>query len=57
MAGYRNADVSTVTIDPRRAGMGAIGHMGYFKPKAKPLWDEALAWLSSASAPSPRAPC
>jgi len=57
MAGYRNADVSTVTIDPRRAGIGAIGHMGYFKPKAKPLWDEALAWLSSVSAPSPRAPC
>lgn len=53
MAGYRNADVSTLTIDPARAGLGAIGHMGYFKAKAQPLWEDALAWfqteLSSAT--------
>jgi predicted alpha/beta hydrolase len=45
MAGYRNADVTAVTIDSRRAGLGAIGHMGYFKPKALPLWEDALAWF------------
>ncbi|MFA9217207.1 MAG: alpha/beta fold hydrolase [Sphingomonadaceae bacterium] len=45
MAGYRNADVTAITIDSQRAGLGAIGHMGYFKPKAAPLWEEALAWF------------
>jgi len=53
MAGYRNARVTRVTIDPARAGIGAIGHMGYFKARAQPLWEDALAWfqteLSSAT--------
>jgi predicted alpha/beta hydrolase len=50
MAGYRNADVTAVTIDSRRAGLGAIGHMGYFKPKATPLWEDALAWFGKQQA-------
>jgi predicted alpha/beta hydrolase len=47
MAGYRNSAVRSVTIDPRQNQLGAIGHMGYFRPKAKPLWDEALDWFES----------
>ena len=47
MAGYRNAAVRSVTLDSRRAGLGAIGHMGYFRPKAVPLWNEALDWFAS----------
>jgi predicted alpha/beta hydrolase len=47
MAGYRNASVTAVTIDPARAGVGAIGHMGYFKAKAQPLWEDALAWFQT----------
>ncbi len=50
MAGYRNATVTAVTIDSRRAGLGAIGHMGYFKPKALPLWEDALTWFSKQAA-------
>lgn len=50
MAGYRNADVTAVTIDPHRSGLGTIGHMGYFKPKAQPLWAEALAWFGAQHA-------
>ncbi len=49
MAGYRNAAVRSVTLDSRRAGLGAIGHMGYFRPKAVPLWNEALDWFASLS--------
>jgi predicted alpha/beta hydrolase len=45
MAGYRNASVTAITIDSQRAGLGAIGHMGYFKAKAQPLWEDALTWL------------
>lgn len=47
MAGYRNAAVRSVTLDSRRAGLDAIGHMGYFRPKAAPLWNEALDWFAS----------
>ncbi|MES2843168.1 MAG: alpha/beta fold hydrolase [Pseudomonadota bacterium] len=49
MAGYRNAQVRSVTLDSRRAGLGAMGHMGYFRPKAQPLWNEALDWFSKLS--------
>ncbi|OFA02912.1 alpha/beta fold hydrolase [Duganella sp. HH101] len=45
MAGYRNASVTTADIDPARAGIGAIGHMGYFRASAQPLWEDALGWL------------
>ncbi len=47
MAGYRGSDVRAVTIDPRQSRLGAIGHMGYFRPRAAPLWDEALDWFDS----------
>jgi predicted alpha/beta hydrolase len=47
MAGYRQAAVHAVTIDPRRSGLGPIGHMGYFRPRARPLWDAALAWFDA----------
>ena len=47
MAGYRNASVETQDLDPAMAGMGPIGHMGYFRPAAQPLWDEMLVWLKA----------
>ncbi|MCV0438623.1 MAG: alpha/beta fold hydrolase [Hydrogenophaga sp.] len=50
MAGYRNAAVRAVTIDPRLAGLGPIGHMGYFRARAQPLWNEALDWFESRPA-------
>jgi predicted alpha/beta hydrolase len=49
MAGYRNAPVHTVDLVPRRLGLGAIGHMGYFRPAARQLWDEALGWFRSGA--------
>ena len=45
MSGYRNADWQKTDIDPRQAGMGPIGHMGYFKAACAPLWENALHWL------------
>jgi predicted alpha/beta hydrolase len=47
MAGYRNAARQALDIDPSRMGLRAIGHMGYFKPHAIPLWESALAWLET----------
>ena len=45
MAGYRNVQWQTTDIDPRQAGLGPIGHMGYFKQQCQPLWQGALQWL------------
>lgn len=44
MQGYRNAPVTRVDIDPEQ-GFGPIGHMGYFREQAQPLWGGVLAWF------------
>lgn len=41
---YRNAPLQRLDIDP--APYGAVGHMGYFRPLAQPLWDQALDWFA-----------
>ena len=45
MAGYRNAPWRGIDIDAGKAGFGKLGHMGYFRPHAQPLWDGALDWF------------
>lgn len=45
MAGYSNAPLQTLTLEPAGLGMSAIGHMGYFRPQASPLWQQVLDWL------------
>lgn len=47
MAGYRNAPVQSLTIEPRSLGMPAIGHMAYFRPQASGLWQQILDWLQT----------
>lgn len=47
MAGYRNAPVQTLTIEPCSLGMRAIGHMDYFRPQASGLWQRMLNWLQT----------
>ncbi len=51
MAAYRNAECRRVDLHPRRLGLKAIGHMGCFRPSARPLWDGVLAWPHQDSAP------
>ncbi len=46
--GYRNAPLTRKDLDPRQLG-GKIGHMGYFRPQAEPLWEDVLAWFSRIS--------
>lgn len=55
MQAYRNSGWQARTLHPRHSGLGAIGHMGYFRPKAQALWDEALAWLAAAPKSVPEA--
>jgi predicted alpha/beta hydrolase len=51
MAGYRVAHWKAVDIDPRRIGLGAIGHMGYFRRQAEPLWTDVLDWFGQHGRP------
>jgi predicted alpha/beta hydrolase len=43
MAGYRDAPWRAVDLDPKT--YGPIGHMGYFRPPAVALWQQALDWF------------
>ena len=51
MAGYRHAPWQAIDLDPLASGVGSIGHMGYFRRKAEPLWQQALAWFDEHAAP------
>ena len=33
-------------LAPADIGLDHIGHFGYFKPSAQPLWGEAISWLA-----------
>ena len=43
---YCNAPLTKRDLDPRSLGR-PIGHMGYFRHGAEPLWDEMLDWFAS----------
>lgn len=49
MQGYTHAPVTCLDIDPATLG-GAVGHMGYFRPAAQPLWDQVLDWCADVPA-------
>lgn len=53
MAAYHGTPWQGIDIDPQRSGLGAIGHMGYFRRKAEPLWQEVLRWFGEHPAPAP----
>jgi predicted alpha/beta hydrolase len=54
MSGYRHAAWSGLDIDPAASGLGPIGHMGYFRPQAEPLWRKALDWFETLPATGAR---
>ena len=43
---YRNAPLTREDIDPNHIG-GSIGHMGYFRQAAEPIWGGVLDWFTS----------
>ena len=49
VAAYRHAECRTVDLHPASLGLTSIGHMGYFRPSARPLWDEVLVWLGQGT--------
>ena len=42
---YKNADLTVKIVSPKDYQLKSIGHFGYFKEKAQPIWDETLEWL------------
>lgn len=54
MAAYRNAPLKRVDLHAGLLGIGPIGHMGYFRRQAQPLWETALQWF--AEHPTPNGP-
>ena len=45
MSGYPEGIWQGVNIEPAALGLKSIGHMGYLRRNAAPLWHKALAWL------------
>lgn len=43
---YCNAPLTLLDLDPSIIG-GKIGHMGYFRQAAQPLWENVLNWFSN----------
>jgi len=48
LKGFRNAKIQRLDINPRDLNLESIGHMNYFKPKAKALWEKALEFFEHA---------
>lgn len=46
-AGYVNAPWKGLDLTPQGLRVRHIGHMGYFRPGAEPLWQAALDWFAS----------
>lgn len=51
MAGYRNAAWTGLDIDPKQSGLRQMGHMGYFRRQAQPLWQDVLRWFGEHTVP------
>jgi predicted alpha/beta hydrolase len=49
MVGYKNAVMQTFDINPAHFGLKNVGHMGYFRSNAQPLWEDALRWLDAGT--------
>lgn len=47
LAPYRNAAITEKVVHPSEAGVGRVGHMGFFRdPVRDTLWRESLEWLT-----------
>ncbi|MFN3579805.1 MAG: alpha/beta fold hydrolase [Pseudomonas sp.] len=52
MSAYRQAPYQALTLVPAEQSLPPIGHMGYFRPSAQPLWQGALDWFDQLREPS-----
>jgi predicted alpha/beta hydrolase len=50
--GYSGAEVQRIDLAPERIGQ-PIGHMGYFRESARPLWAGVVEWIEGHRLPHP----
>lgn len=51
MRGYTSAPWQAVDLEPAVIGTRSVGHMGYFRSHATPLWQSLLDWLADPTQP------
>ena len=56
MSAFTGADYQAQDIDPKALGLKPLGHMGYFRAYAEPLWRDALEWFAHYPAVAQAAP-
>lgn len=49
---YPAAHAEHRAVDPAARGLPRIGHFGFFRETARPLWDETAAWLEARLIPA-----
>ena len=49
---YPAAAIEHRATDPAARGLPRIGHFGFFRDAARPLWDETAAWLAARITPA-----
>ena len=52
MQHYATADLTRIDIEPRRAGLKSIGHMGYFRSANSVLWSDIIAFFCAQESQS-----
>lgn len=52
LTGYPNVQLTNLTINPSTVGLSSLGHMGYFRSPAAPLWSTMLRWLETEQLPA-----
>ncbi len=45
MGAYPNVELRHV--DPGDVGLDRIGHVGFFRPESRPLWDDVISWFEA----------
>jgi predicted alpha/beta hydrolase len=53
MAAFTTADWQARDLTPASLGQQSIGHMGYFRPAARPLWDDIIEHFDSIARSRP----
>jgi len=48
---YEKAETTTTDLRPQDLGLKSIGHMGYFREGAQPLWQMILDWIKIRASP------
>lgn len=55
LVGHPSLYVQAIDLNPSDIGQSSIGHMGYFRAQAKPIWEQTSQWFEEILKASPKA--